>query len=497
MNRKNIEKSNRSNAAGIPFPLTHEHMQKLRYWYQSKLTNPQLLVLLLVWLKQDFKTVREQKGFPFVYRSISGVDPERNCLRILRQGNVSWVEYSIHIGNRGFIWIPIPVALKGFFWRVLQEHRSYEKPILNVKESCALYDFWISKMTRSRAFRGIKMANKTVWSNYIHKYCQADTVLSSNSKSLYFEKLQHSSADAYQTEIIESNRYQLFKSINNSIDRLILEAEKWEILSNFERSINGRKVIPNRHEKLAKYITENNGLISQIKIDYKEHHREVTKTRSLRIGAKGIVDKSVVIHFFKDLNDLLVISKRKASSRSAFIYYYNQCTYIFSLQLILLTSLRPTHQISPLLAALSVDRFSVKDKGQSRTILLSAFLQEQVIRYQCIQRKLKNIMHCSEKSPFLLFLVDDNFKPMHLSAKKLRIFMDTHWSGHVPYLLRKMFAQTLMELKLPNHLLDRTMGHSRLGEHDGAMTVFLYEEKVMLDALNKLPGIFKIELFND
>ena len=496
MSNKHTEKSNRSNAAGTPFPLVHEHMQKLRYWYQSKLTNTQLLVLLLTWLKHDFKAVREQQAFPLFYRSKSSNQAEINSLRLLRYGGISWVEYSIEVGNREFIWMPIPVALKGFFWRVIQE-KSYDKSILNEKENKLLYDFWVGKTARPRSDRGIKIAHKTAWANYINNYCQADTVLSSNSKSLYFSKLHHSSADAYQTETIESDRYQLFKSINNSVDRLISEADKWGILPDFERFINGHQIIPNRHEKLAQYLTETHGLISEIKIDCKDHHREVTKVRGSRIGTKSGVDKFAVTHLFKELNDLLSISKRKSSSRSAFIYYYNQCTYIFSLQLILLTSLRPTHQISPSLAALSADRFSVKDKGQSRNILLSTFLQEQIIRYQSIQRKLQNIMPCSESSPFLLFLIDDDFQPTQLSAKKLRIFMNKRWSGHVPYQLRKMFAQTLMELKLPNHLLDRAMGHSRLGEHDGAMTVFPHEEKIILNALNQLPELFKIKLFDD
>lgn len=497
MSNKNIEKSNRSNDAGTPFPLAHEYMQKLRYWYQSKLTNTQLLVLLLTWLKQDFKAVTEQQAFPLFYRSKSSNQAESHCLRILREGGISWVEYSIEINDGQFTWMPIPSALKNFFWRVLQEHRSYEKAILTKQENKTLYYFWMSKMARPREDRGIKMAHKTAWANYINNYCQADTLLSSNSKYLYFSKLHHSSADAYQTEAVESARDQLFESINNSIDRLILEAEKCEISDDFSRFINGHNVIPNRKEKKAQYLTESYGLISEIKIDYKEHHREVTKLRSSRVGTKSGVDKFSVIHFFKELSDLLSISKRQASSRSAFIYYYNQCTYIFSLQLILLTSLRPTHQISPSLAALSVDRFSVKDKGQSRNILLSTFLQEQVIRYQSILRKLQNIMPCSENSQFLLFLIDDDFQPTQLSAKKLRIFMNKHWPGHVPYQLRKMFAQTLMELKLPNHLLDRAMGHSRLGEHDGAMTAFPHEEKIILDALNQLPELFKLKLFDD
>ena len=490
---KNIEKLNRSNAAGTPFPLVHEHMQKLRYWYQSKLTNSQLLILLIVWLKQDFKVVAENKAFPHFYRAKSSNQAESNCLRILRDGAVSWVEYSIDIGNKKFIWMPIPIALKGLFWRVLQEC-SYEKTILNEQENRALYDFWTSKMARSR---GTKMAHKTAWANYINNYCQADTMLSSNSKSSYLSKLHHSSVNAYQTETIESNRFQLFKSLNNSICRLILEAEKWELLSDFERFINGHKVVPARYEKLAKYLTDTNGLISEIHINYKEHHREVTKVRSSRVGTKNAVDKSEVTNFFTELNDSLAISKRQASTRSAFIYYYNQCTYIFALQLILLTSLRPTHQISPLSAALSADRFSIKDKGQSRNILLSTFLQKQIISYKRIQSTLINITSCSKKTPFLLFLIDENFHTTQLSAKKLRIFMNKHWPGHVPYQLRKMFAQILMELKLPNHLLDRAMGHSRIGEQDGAMTVFLYEEKVMLNALNQLPDIFKIKPFDD
>lgn len=495
MTHKNNEKSNRSNAAGTPFPLVHEHMQKLRYWYQSKLTNAQLAVLLLVWLKNDFKAVTEQQIFPFFYRSKSSNQAESNCLRILREGAVSWVEYSIEIGAGECIWIPIPIALKGFFWRVLQE-RSYDKPILNEKESLDLFDFWMRKMTRPRADRGIKMAHKTAWANYINNYCQADTVLSSNSKSLYFSKLHHSSADAYQTETIESDRYQLFKSINNSVDRLISEADKWGILPDFERFINGHQIIPNRHEKLAQYLTETHGLISEIKIDYKEHHHEFNKVSTTNVGTKAAVKRADVCDLFYKLSNELFSLKLQAKSRKGFVEYYNQVTYTLALQLILLTNMRPTHKVSPLLASVSDDRFCIKDKGQSRNVLLGSFLQDQINYYQQLKDNIASIFLFSETSPYLLFLIDENSQPTQLTAKKLRLFMNTYWPGHVPYQLRKAHSQMLMELKIPNHLLDRVMGHSNLGEHDGAMTVFPSEEETILEALNKLPEIFKIMAFD-
>jgi hypothetical protein len=502
MNRKKmirniVEKSNRSRSSGTPFPIAHEQMQKLLYWYQSELSNKQLVILLLTWLKDDFNSITAKNSFPRYYRLNSSESAKRNALRIIRLSGVSWVEYSVEVNKKEFIWMPVPIALKGFFWRVLQQHSSYKKPILSAVEMNNLYKEWMRKVTKPRLSRGVKMSNKTAWANYIGNYCNADTSLSSNSKLLYLSKLHHSSSTAYQIETIESIRYQLFNSINNSIKRLFLEATKQGQLLDFKRTVNGHIVTPNCNDKQAKYIMETNGLISEIKKEYKAHHHEVNKAMITYVGTKTAVTRSEVSSFFSKLTSELTILKLKAKSRSTFIYYYNQCTYIFALQLILLTSLRPTHQISPLLSTLSLDRFSVKDKGQSRNILLSAFLQEQVIRYQYIQCNVNNIITCSEPPSFLLFLVDDDYQPTQLTAKKLRVFMNDYWPGHVPYQLRKMFAQILMELKLPNHLLDRAMGHSRLGEHDGAMTVFPHEEKIILDALNQLPELFKMKLFDD
>ena len=237
MSNKNFEKSNRSKAAGTPFPIAHEQMQKLRYWYQSKLSNQQLMILLLIWLKNDFNVVTTEQKFPRFYRLKSSQSAEKNALRIIRDSAISWIEYSVEINENEFMWMPVPIALKGLFWRVLQDHPSYETPILCIQENNDLYKFWMSKMARPRADRGIKMSQKTAWANYIGNYCQADTLLSSNSKELYFSKLHHSSSTAYQKDKLESDRSQLFESINNAINRLILEAEKWGILPDFERTM--------------------------------------------------------------------------------------------------------------------------------------------------------------------------------------------------------------------------------------------------------------------
>ncbi len=495
MSKKNLEKSNRSKAAGTPFPIAHEQMQKLRYWYQSKLPVQQLMILLLVWLKSDFNAVTAEQKFPKFYRLKSSQSAEKNAVRIIRDSGISWVEYSVEINENEFMWMPVPIALKAIFWRVLQEC-PYEKPVLNDTECHELYSFWISKMARPRADRGVKMSQKIAWANYISNYCQADSQLSSNSKELYFSKLHHSSSTAYQKDKLESDRFQLFESINNAINRLILEAEKWGMLPDFERTINQHLVIPNRNEKLPQYLTETSGLISEIKIIYKDHHHEINKVSTTYVGTKTSAEKSEVCDLFKKLNDELSAIKGQSKSRVGLVKYYNQITYTFTLQLILLTSIRPTHQISPLLSSLSHDRFCIKDKGQSRNVFLNDFLQEQVIYYRKLQNHVTSTFLFSKSSSYLLFLIDDNFQPIELTAKKLRLFMNQYWPGHVLYQLRKAHSQILMELKFPNHLLDRVMGHSNWGEHDGAMTVFPYEEKTILKALNKLPEIFKIALFD-
>lgn len=492
---KIIEKTNRLKSSGAPFPPVHAHMQKLLYFYESRLSNCQLMVLLLVWLKHDFKSVQELKKFPKFYRLKSSQVASKNAVRIIRDGGVSWVEYSIEGASDNYVWMPVPKIFKNLFWRVLQQHNNYEKPILNTIEIADLYHFWMKAIYRTPSNSNVKMAQKTVWSNYISSYCHADPMLSNNAIEFYFSMLHHSSATAYQSESIESARYQIFQSINNAVHRLVQEAEKWEILSRFIRQIDQRDILPNKNEKLPPYLIETRGMISEIQIEYYEHHREITTQSNVKIGTTSGVSRASVINLFSLINNKITSAKNRVLRRGEFINYYNLVSYSLALQFITLSSIRPTHAISPLLSSFYSDRFCIYDKGQARNILLCGFLQEQISRYQNLQKRLLDSTSLFESSPYMIFLINEKNEPVQLTARNLRRFLSEHWVGHVPYQLRKIFSQTLMELHMPNHLISRVMGHSRLGEHDGAVTIFPYEEREILTFLNRLPTIFKMELF--
>jgi len=495
MRKKRKEAANRANAAGSPYPAVHEQMQKLRYWYQSKLPNKKLFVLLIMWIKGQLNELDENKNVLHFYRLKSSDQARKNSLRIIKDGGVSWVEYSIPIGDKKYIWMPIPRSFHNFFWRVLQQHSNYDKPLLTNDELNELRDFWRRPVKRNKDMRGAKIANKRVWKTYFVKYCSADSMLSSNSKNLYCLKLDHPSAVAYQKEETEKIRFQLYKTLNNAADRIFREAKIWGVLGEFSREVSGKTVLPFNCIKEASYLTAYPNRIEEIKIIHYQNHRETVIFDNLILGARNAISYDDTAKLFNKLQRGLLEYKVNAINKVGFIRYFNQVTQIFALQFIASTGLRPNHAISPLLSDVQIDRFCIFDKGIARNILLNDFLQQQIKCYQLIKSRLALLIPDINNFPYLFFLVDELQRPVALTAKRLRNFMHNYWNWHVPYSLRKVFSQTLLELYLPTHLIDRVMGHYQLGEHFGVVNILQFEEEKILQVLNQLPSIFKMELF--
>lgn len=470
MRNKTIEKANRAHAAGAPYPAVYEQMQKLRYWYKSKLSNKKLFVLLIMWIKGQLNELDESENILHFYRLKSSDQARENSLRILKDGGVSWIEYSIRIDDKQYVWMPVPRSFHNFFWR--------------------------GPVKRNKEMRAVKMANKKVWKTYFVKYCSTDSMLSSNSKKLYCLKLAHPSAIAYQKEEIEKIRYQLYRTLNNAADRIFREAETWDLLEEFSRDVAGKTVLPFNCKKEATYLTIYPNRIEEIKVINYENHRETTIFDNLILGGRNSISYDETAKFFINLQENLLKYKINAKNKDGFIRYYNQLTQIFALQFIATAGLRPTHAISPLLSSLQLDRLCIFDKGMARNILLNDFLQQQIKCYQLVKSKLALLIPAVHNFPYLFFLIDESQIPIRLTAKKLRHFMHNHWPLHVPYSLRKVFSQTLLELYLPTHLIDRVMGHYQSGEHFGVVNIFEYEEVKILKVLNQLPSIFKMELFD-
>lgn len=490
---KYIEKNNRKNAAGTVFPDAALMMERLRYYYTSKLSNKQLVVLLAVWLQGSIKGVEKSKQFPNFYRLKSSHEAQENGLRIIKESAASWVEYSVAINEGEYMWMPAPRALKALFWRVLQQC-TYEKPLLSGLESDELWLFWKRKIIKNKANFGVKVAHKTVWGNYFRKYCQTDSRVSSNAKEAFLGSLHHQASTAYQTQLIDTVRCSLYQMINRASDRLFIEADKWGKLSDFCREVAGHKVLPERLEKEAGYLYEHHSLIPEINIQYKTHYRNISKVKGTRIGTKSAAELVSICNLFGALNTQIQRTYRQVHTFRELCEYHNLVVNTLALQMIALTGIRPTHQISPVISNLCGNSFTIKDKGQSRNLLLNDFLQQQIQRYLLLSQKIQRSLMLNETPSHLLFLIDENLQTKPLTAKSLRRFMHSYCPNNVPYQLRKAHAQMLQKLNLPTHLIDRVMGHTRSGEHDGSVSTFASEEKTILAALNKLPRLFKMEL---
>lgn len=503
MNKAYIEKNNRKKASGSSFPLAYEQMQRLRIIYKSRLSHRQLMVLLTLWLKQQFNDVDKYGRIPDFQRISCTNDAAPNRFRIVRDKSISWVEYSISVNTQNFvgdIWMPTPKVLNSFFWQVLRSE-SNNKTILAPEEANGLYQYWTSHIQPPVSMRGIKVAHKTRWRNYISRYMESDSELCTNSKALYLTqaKQHHKSALAYQEEDITKLRYKLYHSLNRAIERLFLEVDKDGITADFIKKVRGVEVVPSRTCEEVSYLYENKGRIPAWKMTRSKNFHEKSEIIDQRVGASRTVTLSEVSAFFQRMNIALQQCKPKPRApKEDHRYFYNMMTHVLGLQLIVLTSQRPTHAISPQLAAYSSDRLCIKDKGQAREVLLNDFLQAQLTKYLLFQAKLLRCYPTVNHKPsrYVLFLINADGDSETLSAPLLRRFIQPFWPGHVPYQLRKCFSQMLLEMSLPTHLIDRAMGHSNQGEQDGAVTVFTVEEKALLEALNQLSGFLSLEPFD-
>lgn len=488
-----INKRNRSLAAGTVFPDAALMIERLRYYYASKLSNKQLVVLLVVWLQGKLVTIEESKQFPNFYRLKSSHGAQENGFRVIKESAVSWVEFSIAINESEYMWIPVPRAFKALFWRVLQQC-AYGKPLLSGRENDALWAFWKSKIIKNKADFGVKVAHKTAWANYFRKYCQADSRVSSNAKEAFLGSLHHQASTAYQTQLIGTVRCSLYQMMNRASDRLFTEAKKWDSLSDFFREVAKHKLLPDMSEKEASYLKEHHSLIAEINIQYKTHYRNISKVKAIRVGTNSAAELATICNLFHTLNSQIQSTYREVHTLRELCEYHNLVVNTLALQMIALTGIRPTHQISPVISNLYKNSFTIKDKGQSRKLLLSDFLQEQIQRYLSLRQKIQSSLMINEMPSHLLFVIDENLQPRFLTAKSLRQFMHAHCPNHVPYQLRKAHAQMLQKLNLPTHLIDRVMGHTRSGEHDGSVSTFASEEQTILEVLNKLPALFKMGL---
>lgn len=195
------------------------------------------------------------------------------------------------------------------------------------------------------------------------------------------------------------------------------------------------------------------------------------------------------------------VASQEDSSLSAFISYYNLCTYHLTLCFLICTGVRPTHHIS-----IESRRYfpgkkaSVYDKGHYREIFINEYLSEQIHQYQRLQQRIMSRLSAQAfqlEKDVLWYLIDDNQKAKTVSASLLRQFLKQRGATFVPYSIRHTFAQFALEhvtpFSLSNAQIDRLMGHANLGENIGNDHIFPLHRQQLVQHVNRIASNFNLQ----
>ncbi|MGF1689261.1 site-specific integrase [Photobacterium japonica] len=465
----------------------------------------ELLVMLYLWLTQQLSTLTTLEDIPDL-KKIAGSQPcQLHCLRSMRDGGVSWVEYALaYPTSTGtgtgtgtvYLWQPIPVLFNALFQPFLASI-SYDTPWLSRKQKQALLQTLQKKWKTPQAFSVWPRVRKDKLFQYFTTTIQVDPVLSTTAKSVLLttRQLHHHSAAAYQRENSDQLRFKIFHAHNAYLERLARAARAHQWHHYFDCTINGKTIaLVQAPATLPPYLAEQ-GTIPQFYIDTRNGNRQKQIDNPLWIGSARhlrIEDVSVFFHRLQEAINNNAPGKR--CSLAALKTDYNLRTYQLALLCSVLTGIRPTHAISLEKRRCFGGNTTVRDKGRFRPLWLCDYLQQKITDYQTVQQRLLARLPVPVESPMLWYLIDDNHQVEHLTAKTLRHFMRAYWPEDaamaVPYQLRHFFAQCALsstQPQLATHHIDRLMGHSQYGEHLGSDHLFPTCLSRIRTHLNQLP----------
>lgn len=455
---------------------------------------------LLLWLNNKLTMITSVDDIPDIKRVSGNKECIENRVRIIRENNISWVEYALLYHTKletSYHWQPVPELLNTFYLTVFKK---FYDNLLNKHEKNALLKIIIEPWKTPQAFKYKQRVSKNRFYSYIPTMVKQDPYLSLTSKSVLLptEQLHHKSACAYQQERSDHICRHIFDFQNQQLLLIQQTLNKLEITLPYLQRENKRPDYLCDNSRIPTFIREQ----TETTHSYRERH-------SALFGSSRALSRDDVRQFFAHLHQELKNIKGikgKALNIRSYREYYNFYTYVLAFEFLLLTGCRPTHAISiEIQRNYDFKQVMVKDKGRFRSLYLCDYLKKRIESYRTLQQALLTQLGLSQDFSYLWFLVDDNDHIVHLRAKSIRQFMQSHWPKNtmkpknkvVPYCLRHTFAQTAassMHPKLTNQQIDLLMGHSNFGEHLGCAQRFPASRNIIENYLNQLPEYFFLSI---
>ncbi|MGP4933522.1 hypothetical protein ACTXIM_16510 [Pseudoalteromonas nigrifaciens] len=503
-----IAKSNRLNNAGGCYPDAMAHattftilMIKLNK-EDKKDRLAMTIIALFLWFTQQWASIKSYKDIPNFTRISGTFDCQPFTFRTFTRGNNCWAEYAHEIKDNQhtyYVWQPIPRYLNCIFQPYLGDQR-YNVPFLNDRVKQRLFKLINSRWKTPLALKTFKPARKNTFYRYISLCARADETLTPIPRKHLVKsvKAHHTSAICYQRLSSDRLRFKIFDAHNRYIGFLFEFIRKENLHSYFKVHLKS-KTVNLITERLRDTPYENidpdlkhKGSMSQYKIIKTKGNSDHVAVSAIMLGSRRVPKDKDVTDFLNRIDSYVKqLKPTNRASRAQWLAYFNAVSFRIALLFIVLTGVRPTHSISLLSHYFSFTHITfVKDKGRLRQVILSDYLLREITHYTELKASLHSQLSLHDDLPELWYIYDKSETPTPLSARALRVFMNKHWAGVVPYQLRHYFAQcahTIISLTpLTAQDIDRLMGHENTGEHLGSDIMFPKNIDVLKAYLNGL-----------
>ncbi|QIR15082.1 site-specific integrase [Shewanella aestuarii] len=523
MNNEAIKSKERYKNSGAPFPNAQFYGFKLiAALLRLKKRYPPLHIetvtpfdralfnFLYLWLTGSLASCKSIEDIPDI-TIVSGSHPcQPNSLRSIRKSAPSWIEYAIAVPTKHGVnwqWQPIPNGLNHWFSDAITKTKQTEKCwILEKKEKEKFFSFINDKWRTPTALKGKYLTRKDALFNYFNKMAQCDPNLPTPAKAVLLgvNKLHHFSALNYQRRDSEQIRYDIFKAQTHYLDRLRQAITEPALISLF----SAPKPITHTDSQIIHFSAKQQdylctpGRIPSLHYDVSTALRTYIQSPPIYLGSLRQVKVDSVRRFFHELHLQGQKLERSKHTQETLLELYNFRVFELALLFIVLTSTRPTHEIT-FLKEYCFDKQSVIvfDKGCYRSIWLCEYFRHALSRYEFLQQNLRRHSSTTFDTPLMWFLVDNHLTVKPLSAKSLRQFTAKWWakanSGEiaVPYQLRHFFAQHALTSSSPtltSQDIDRLMGHANWGEQLGSDMLFPVAQNKLTSFLNKIPEFLNL-----
>ena len=479
------EKNIRKNAGGV-MPNAHQTAVSLAVAFK-KLTKSSmiyqdshrlLLLFIYLWLTNQLDEITCFEDIPDLHRVSGASECEAHCLRNFKEGNASWTEYAQPYHTKQgtlYLWQPLPTLLQPLF-QFMVSSLSYQVPLLKKREKKRFYEELQKRWKTPHLLHRYHRNKRDVFFRYFSYCTLVDPQLSSLAKMVLLgqDKLSHRNATAYQAEQTDRLRKKIFLAQNRYLERVVNSIKLLGLTECFTYTLMGQiKNFSASLIQIPNYLNKN-GFITAYQLNIKNGSKQYEAIPSQLIGSKRSLAEQDVASFFQTLHDRVEQEYLgKNMTLNQHLIYYKWRTTQLAFLFVALTGVRPTHAITiERRRCFAGEQACVFDKGRWRPVMLCTYLKVEINKYLELQRTLTMQFPHHQKNPIMWYFINKEGNQECLTARNLRLTMQSLWPGVVPYQLRHFFAQCALT-SLPPHLLptqqiDRLMGHSNLGEHLGS-----------------------------